>query len=516
MYLVFHLWSLEWFPFVHSDEVWLASLTRAMLHERSIAATEDFFRLTPRHPHALKTLFHLAQMPFVAISFDHYRVRLLSLLAGFASLAFLAAAGRATEPAGRSRGWSFAIPALLLAVEIQFIYTAHLARQEALLVALLAWVLWQSLRDPHHRLEQPDKDHLRSAAFSGCVVGLAAGIHPNAFLVGLATLALIATEPLPWRRRVGRTAMAAVCMGGAAGTLLALSLWMDPDFLVHYAAFGAEVGVAAPPIQRIFGLPRHLATLFFRRAGTYYLPPVQPQLIVFGASLLAAPFFRAAPVIRRLAAAQLAVIAGMVVVGKYAPPAAVLLWPGGVLLAWAIVGRLLPGARERAMVGCALALMLAVQSGAAMADEHVMQRSGGGYRGYLAAVRASVPDAETVVLANLNAGFAFEYGQLRVWRDLQHLPRGASLLGFLRSEGIELVFYPDELDVIFAERPVWNAVYGNLYPWYGHMQRIVREESEPVTRFAASCYAMRLVRYRCAGPYGVSVYRLLPEGNRSR
>ncbi len=516
MYLVFHLWSLEWFPFVHSDEVWLASLTRAMLHERSIAATEDFFRLTPRHPHALKTIFHLVQMPFVAIAFDHYSVRLLSLLAGMSSLAFLVGAGRAIAPSGRTPAWLFAIPSLLLAVEIQFIYTAHLARQEALLLSLLAWVLWQSLHVPHHRGDKPGTSPLRGAVFRGCVVGLAAGIHPNAFLVGIVTLALLATEPVPWRRRLSRTAAAAVCMGGAAGTLVALSLWMDPDFLVHYAAFGAEVGVAATPIQRVFGLPRHLATLLFRRAGTYYLPPVRPQLIVFGVSLLVAPFFRSVPVIQRLAAAQLAVIAGMVVVGKYAPPAVVLLWPGGVLLAWAIVSHLVAGPRERAIVGCALALMLAIQTGVAMADEHAMQRSGNGYRGYLSAVRNSVPDGETVVLANLNAGFAFHYGQLRVWRDVQHLPHPPDLLGFLRSEGIELVLHPDELDVIFAERPVWNAVYGNLYPWYGQLQRIVREESEPVTRFSAPCYAMRLVRYRCAGPYGVSVYRLLPEGIRSR
>ena len=61
--------TLAWYPFVHSDEVWLASLTRAMIEERSVAATEEFFVLTPRYPHAIKTLYHLIQMPFLAVIF---------------------------------------------------------------------------------------------------------------------------------------------------------------------------------------------------------------------------------------------------------------------------------------------------------------------------------------------------------------------------------------------------------------------------------------------------------------
>lgn len=36
LYIAVHLATLAWFPFVHSDEAWLSSLTRTMIVERSV------------------------------------------------------------------------------------------------------------------------------------------------------------------------------------------------------------------------------------------------------------------------------------------------------------------------------------------------------------------------------------------------------------------------------------------------------------------------------------------------
>ena len=51
---VISLCFLESFPFVHSDESWLAGLSRAMLEEKSIRVTEPFFDARPRYPHGIK------------------------------------------------------------------------------------------------------------------------------------------------------------------------------------------------------------------------------------------------------------------------------------------------------------------------------------------------------------------------------------------------------------------------------------------------------------------------------
>ncbi|MEA1910718.1 MAG: hypothetical protein U9N32_03460, partial [Spirochaetota bacterium] len=89
IYIILSILSLTYFPFMHSDEGWLASLSRSILLERNIGATEDFFHEVERNPHAIKTLFHLMQIPFISTGFNLFAVRLLSLIAGFITLYFL-------------------------------------------------------------------------------------------------------------------------------------------------------------------------------------------------------------------------------------------------------------------------------------------------------------------------------------------------------------------------------------------------------------------------------------------
>ena len=55
------------FPLMHSDESWLAGLSRNMLAERNVGATETFFDAKVRYPHTFKTLFHLCQILFIRI-----------------------------------------------------------------------------------------------------------------------------------------------------------------------------------------------------------------------------------------------------------------------------------------------------------------------------------------------------------------------------------------------------------------------------------------------------------------
>lgn len=74
---------LESFPFVHSDESWLAGLSRAMLEEKSIGVTEPFFDARPRYPHGIKALFHLMQMGMITLfGYGVRAARLLSWIGG--------------------------------------------------------------------------------------------------------------------------------------------------------------------------------------------------------------------------------------------------------------------------------------------------------------------------------------------------------------------------------------------------------------------------------------------------
>ncbi|MEG0271461.1 MAG: 4-amino-4-deoxy-L-arabinose transferase, partial [Clostridia bacterium] len=67
LWFLLNLLFLTRYPYMHSDESWLAGLSRSMLSNHSIGVTESFFDLKPRYPHAIKLLFQLLLMPFMAL-----------------------------------------------------------------------------------------------------------------------------------------------------------------------------------------------------------------------------------------------------------------------------------------------------------------------------------------------------------------------------------------------------------------------------------------------------------------
>jgi len=133
-YISAHLFTLSQHPFIHSDEAWLAVLTRSMFTRMSPAAVEEVFRLTPRYPHALKTLYHFVQAPFLVVSWSAFSARLPSLIAGGFALVFVTRIASGAGIGGRFRY----IPAFLMALDPQFWYASHLGRQEMILTALFS------------------------------------------------------------------------------------------------------------------------------------------------------------------------------------------------------------------------------------------------------------------------------------------------------------------------------------------------------------------------------------------
>ena len=361
LYALFSLWSLPWFPFVHSDEAWLASLTRAMIEERSVAATEDFFVLTPRHPHAIKVVYHLLQMPFVGASFGAVSVRLLSWAAGVGSLVliYLTArrlfGGSATSARG---GAAAAILATvgLFAADAQLLTAFHTARQEALLLLVFVLALFLYFR-------RADSWRACDTVVLGIVLGVSIGVHPNSFIIAVPFVPLmLATRPREQssaegnhpqlrRPRLEQAGLLIVILAGFAALFVGLSLLMDHEFFAHYAAFGRSVGVGDSLLQRWFRLRRFVGKLYNQIAGTYYLPPIRLQLILAAGAGVAGTLVvawssvvgagrlfggrRANPVTRavlRLLICIVAVVLAIFAVGKYSPPSIVFILPPVFLL----------------------------------------------------------------------------------------------------------------------------------------------------------------------------------------
>ena len=128
-YFALSLFFLDSFPFMHSDESWLSGLTREMMHSGP-GATEPFFDLMPRYPHAIKILFHLLQMPFIlGFGYSLFSVRLLSLITGTVLLYVFY---RLSHWLFKSDLKALAIT-LILSLDVQFIYATHFARQDIII-----------------------------------------------------------------------------------------------------------------------------------------------------------------------------------------------------------------------------------------------------------------------------------------------------------------------------------------------------------------------------------------------
>ena len=563
-YLLCNLLFLTRYPIVHSDESWLSGLTRNMMAENSPGVTEPFFDLKPRYPHAVKILFHLLQMPFIAaFGYSVFAVRLLSLVAGVVALWLFYRCGRICAP------FPVAFGAMaLMSVHGQFIAAAHTARQEILLLCAifaLALVL----------LECRDDLTRKHGVLLGLIVGLSVGLHPNSFLLavgcGLAMLLHMAV------RRSFRAAPL-LCFIGVTGALalvfVGLSFSFDPQFPAHYRLYGqSEFELDVPVTDKFAALGDYLAKLWRGESGTYTLPDLALPLLLC-AGLTGFAFWRAFH--RRDARAAtplgltLGALLGTVLIGRYnqlsaalwmlpsllglpvllTPPAAPLTsqYANGSALPIAVR---LPVAARQSAIGASPAASATTQNvnGAALptvappsannpppvprcALRHATPRVRAllltglavamaltsvapiraawpyDYQTYLDSI-ATYVSPQTKTLANLNAGFYFANGSLLDVRNLTYLQaNGLTFAQYVESRGVQAILWPDEMDFLYRRRPDFNALYGN--PRYvPEVEAFLQARCTLLGAFDSPGYGTRLVQ-RIGTPQTVRVYRVNP------
>lgn len=493
-YAVISLLFLTRFPFIHSDEPWLSGLTRNMMESGSLRVTETFFDLMPRYPHAIKTLFHLLQMPMLAaFGYRVFSFRLLSWAFGLGTLGAMYALSRRL---GHDKGLSLLL-CVLLSLDVQFLYASHFARQEILL--LFAMVLCACLLAG---------DRPQAPLWAAVVTGLSIGIHPNSFVVATMCGALLLGRALREKRLrpllgyVGVTAAFALCF-------VALSLWMNPNFFHDYRAYGAGLGVSDTAGQKFAEVLPYFRRLFLRESGTYYMPDIRLQLALFGLSL---PIGFVLGLRRKRDAltclpllAILGILAGMTVIGRFGQPSVVLLFPFGYLLTAGILSRLPKKATLAALCGLCLAVggLSVSQVIPALSTPYTYDR-------YLSEIGSVVPgDAKTI--ANLNAEYHFENGALLDWRNLAYLQeQGLSIADYVREREVQYLILSDELRLIWDLRPGWNTLYGNL-GYLDDLEAFLEAHCTLVHSFVDNQYGVRMTPFMLGdGDFTVSIYRVNP------
>jgi len=532
-YFVVNTLFLSQYPFIHSDESWLSGLTRAVIEYKTFGVTEPFFDLLPRYPHAIKILFHILQVPFILLGgYSPFAVRLLSITAGTVSLFLFHHLYKSWFPSAA------AVIILLLAFDIQFIYASHMARQEILLVLCLALAFF------FYRRGQLTNNP-REYRLASIVIGISIGIHPNSFLISLPIAAFLMIDVLDafsagkqkmlilktpaFRHSIRRLIEYILIISLFAAFFIGLSYLLDSRFLLHYSSFGDSVGVGEAFYMKIFSFPDFYAKLFYRISGTYYTPAIKLQFILFGAALAASPVFMYFhPSVRsfliRVLTALLFLNIGTLILGKFSQPSIILHFPLYYLIIGAELHCVFEGrGRERkgrkfpaVLTAAVLCMGTLINTGWNLGEEfHLIGRKSTTtyerYTEYEKNISAFVPP-DAKVLANLNSEYYFDFGVLKDYRNLSYLGKaGLSFRDYISSRGIEYILYPQEMDLIFERRPVWNILYGNVYEYYPEMQHFLTENCRYLGEFTSPVYGMRITRYSGTEEWKVRVYEVIHD-----
>ena len=494
LFLIVNIFFLTKYPFVHSDEPWLSGLTRNMLEKGSLSVTETFFDAYPRNPHAIKILFHIAQMPFMIIfGYNIFSFRLMSLAFGAASLFVFY---RCALKLGVSEFISL-LAACVMAADVQFIYASHFARQE-IVITFLMLLSFSSL------LTYYETRKLRFLLYSAFALAAGFFVHPNGFVAACMIYAVI-IYGLCHKKITVKNAIAHLAVVAAGGALvISVSLIFDNQFFAHYIAYGSELGVFEPPAARLPSLAQYFIQLFWRVSGTYYTPEIKFQLLLFSFLLLASVVTviaksRLAPHVTPLLSALAGLMCGIVIIGRYNQTAIIFFFPFFYLLMAVLSG----GIPRR---GLTLFAVLAVT--AAVSVFNIAPWLQYDYGSYLAQIKAYVP-AGAKTLCNLNAEYAFTNGALIDYRNLSRLPEHLTVENYIRLEGVEYIVYPSELDFIYSQRPRWNGIYGNL-SWHDDMKTFLAVHCEPLYSFTDDTYCVRIVRYMNSGlGFSAVVYKVV-------
>ena len=489
VYFLVSVLFLTDFPWVHSDESWLAGLTRNMMELKDFSATEAFFDARMRYPHAIKILFHTLQMVMISLfGYGIAPVRALSLIASVISLFFFYLTAKKLS----GRNTVAFLLTVIFSFDIQFIYTSHMARQESLLLLSLMVCLFLFFKDT-------TPNTLRRGLTLGIVTGLSIGLHPNSFLIAC----MVGCCYLAWymihRRESKKPLLSYIGVTGAfAALFVGISYALDSQFLTHYFSNGiSEFGIDAAPGDRLSGLFGFFHRLFTRQGGTYYVAELRPQFLLFGfsAALLLCFFFimkkeeevkEACERILILLASAFGIIAGIFLIGRFSQLSIIFLFPCGWLLVSYMVSLFEPLTQKLAYS----ALLLTVCASSILCIRPYL--SGSTYDAYLSQV-ASFVSPDDSVIGNLNMDFYFENGALHDYRNLPYvMQEDGSLDRYIEENEIEYIFYTDELTYYYEHRPYYNALYGNIM-FAGDLLRHCEEECEYLGSFDNARYSPRIL-----------------------
>lgn len=498
IYFLVNLSFLTHFPFVHSDESWLSGLSRNILDTKNFSSTETFFDLYPRNPHAIKMIFHSIQIMFIEVlGYNIFSIRLVSLIFGSLTLYyFYKLCNEIFNSSIKST-----IASMFLAIDIQFIYASHFARQEVVILFVFIYALYFFIKNINNHTIKQD-------LILGCTIGISIGVHPNSFIIALPFVSIylyhvLFTKKLKWTNLITYCLTLLVF----CGVFILLSLSFDPNFFHNYFNYGKQFKVHYSLFQKLSEFKYFYYKLYYGISGTYYTPNIKFQFFIFISSFIItiAKLFITKNKIKRqqIISVLLSIIflnIGIIIIGRYNQTSIIFEFPLFYILIIYLLENLLTPYKYISTV--ILSLLIAINT-----ITNIYPYISGNYNNYLNNISKTVKK-DDVVLSNLNSEFYFDNGKLHDYRNLAFLKENnINFKDYIYKHNIKFIIYLEEMDVIYSESPRWDAFYGNL-SYYNDMKKFLENNCTLVNEFSDKTYAMRISRYVNEKNWFVKIYKV--------
>ncbi|MDF2521242.1 MAG: hypothetical protein K0R84_1870, partial [Clostridia bacterium] len=501
LYTAVSLATLTKFPFVHFDEPWLSGLSRNISFNGDFSVTEPFFDLWDRYPHAIKIIFHSIQIIFMKLmGYNIFTFRFISFLFGMLCLFMMYKLGRLIFTSKLS-AWSAVI---LLALDIQFIYASHFARQEIIILFVLLLGLWYTFK-------HSSDASLKHDIILGSIIGLSIGIHPNSFIISLPFGLIYLYEIFAVRKRKLSSLIALVCTVGLfAALFVGISLYFDPDFVTNYSKSGNQFGVFNPLTSKLSQIKLFYQKFYFRESGTYYMPDIILQFYLFPAALVLSivKLFAGSDAketkikLVSLMLSLAAINTGIILIGRFNQTSIILIFPLFYLLMAYLMQSLTKVQKYITLWVLAAAL-------SASSVFNFLQYSGNSYEKYLNQLSYAV-SPHSKVLAHLNTGYYFDNDKLHDFRNLSFLKeKGISFEEYIESNDIEYIVYPEELDLM-QQLPEWYSIYGPM-DYYDEMQKFIKENCQQVYEYTDAYYGIGISKYIGTKDWKIRIYKVTKQ-----
>lgn len=498
IYFLVNLSFLTQFPFVHSDESWLSGLSRNIFETKNFSSTETFFDLYPRNPHAIKIIFHSIQIIFIKmLGYNIFSVRLISLI--FGSLILYYFYKLCVEIFNSSI--KSTIATIFLAVDIQFIYASHFARQEIVILFVFIYTLYFFYKNI-------DNHTIKQDLILGCIIGICIGVHPNSFIISLPFAAIYLYHVL-FSKKLKLFNLMAYCLILLVfcGIFVLLSFSFNPNFINDYFNYGKQFNVHYSLSGKIGEFKYFYEKLYYGISGTYYTPNIKLQFFIFISSFIITilKLFITKDKIKNQQIISILLLIvflniGIILVGRYNQTSIIFQFPLFYILITYLLENL--STYYKYIITLGLALLIVMNT-----FTNVFPYINGDYNNYLNNISKTV-EKDDIVLANLNSEFYFHNGKLHDYRNLAYLKENnMTFKDYIYKYNIKFIIYPEEMDIINSESPRWDAFYGNLY-YYDEMKYFLKKNCTLVNEFRNKTYGARIARYINEKDWTIKIYKV--------